>query len=407
MRFRTLTAQVAIAACAVAAPLHAQKALDLTADGLDRFLKGADAENVEMGKTGDQLKEIDNKISEFRKCKAAFDAAGTGSGKSGLALRLLMRAKCGASDEDGFQKDREKIVKGPQEAGAKAAGMKLDAYLDLKNRITSYFGGDRNGFTKAALDLLDSRQADIGRSLGLTMVKQSGGGSGGGGRMNGMWTPDYAWVYLGQLFALQYASGASAFEQPYKPGEWTQWTITDPNNSDGATVMERAFLGVQADSSEWWRMKAITPYKDNGKMTADTMIMEALYKPTSPYTKEIVRVRAKLPGNKDPQELMVPQGMGMINYNGFFGSRPTKESVDGATVGTEKVDTKAGSFTAKHVRFGNGGGNLDWWLTPDAPGGWVKFSGSSANGGDKKEVYTMEMSGKGTGAKSELGIVIK
>src|ERR1041385_271983 len=154
MRFRMLTAQVAIAACAVAAPLHAQKALDLTADGLDRFLKGADAENVEMGKTGDQLKEIDNKISEFRKCKAAFDAAGTGSGKSGLALRLLMRAKCGASDEDGFQKDREKIVKGPQEAGAKAAGMKLDAYLDLKNHITNYFGGDRNGFTKEALDLL-------------------------------------------------------------------------------------------------------------------------------------------------------------------------------------------------------------------------------------------------------------
>src|SRR2546430_48191 len=89
----------------------------------------------------------------FRRTPCAFDAAGTGSGKSGLALRLLMRAKCGASDEDGFQKDRQKLAEGPQEAGAKAAGFKTKDYLDLKNRITSYFGGDRNGFSKAGLDL--------------------------------------------------------------------------------------------------------------------------------------------------------------------------------------------------------------------------------------------------------------
>jgi hypothetical protein len=401
---------VAFIAMAAASQLHAQKALDLTADGLDRFLKGADAENVEMGKTGDQLKEIDAKIDAFRKCKSAFDAAGTGNGKSGLALRLLMRAKCGASDDGDMQKDREKIVKGPQEAGAKAAGLKLDAYLDLKGRITSYFSGDRNGFTAKALELLDSRQADLSKTMGLTMVRQSGGMSGGGmsgAHMPGMWTPDYAWVYLGQIFALEYASGASVFEQPYKPGEWTRWTISEPGNTDGVQTIERAFLAMTADSSEWWRLKTITPYKDNGQDKADTVIMEAQYKPTSPYTKEIVRVRAKLPGNKDPQELMVPQGMGMINYNGFFGSKPSKESVDGATIGTEKVDTKAGSFTAKHVRFGNGGGNLDWWLTPDAPGGWVKFTGTSNSSGDKKEVYTMEMVAKGTGAKSELGVVIK
>ena len=58
------------------------------------------------------------------------------------------------------------------------------------------------------------------------------------------------------------------------------------------------------------------------------------------------------------------------------------------------------------VRFGNGGGTLDWWLTSAAPGGWVKFTGG-ANGGDKKDLYTMQMIAKGTGAKSELGIVIK
>jgi len=217
--------------------------------------------------------------------------------------------------------------------------------------------------------------------------------------MTGMWTPDYAWAYIGQLFAMQYASGASMFEEHYKPGEWTQWSMSSSDSKDVQT-MERAFLAMQPDSSEWWRMKTLTSYKDNGKDMVDTVVIEALYKPTSPYTKELVRVRAKLPGNKDPQELMVPQGMGMINYNGAFGSKPTKESIDGATVGTESVSTKAGSFTAKHVRFGNGGGNLDWWLTSDAPGGWVKFTG-----GRDKDIYTIEMTAKGTGAKSELGVI--
>jgi hypothetical protein len=408
VRTRRITAQIAFLTFAAASQLRAQRVIDLTADVLDRFLKGADVENVESGKTGDQLKDLDEKIKKFRECKRNWEiATGSTDGKLGMAARIAMRAKCGASDEDGFQKDRQKLVEGPLEAGAKAGGFKAKDYQDLKDRITSYFGGDRNGFTKAGLDLLDSREADLSKALGLTMVHvRSAGSPSGMGRMSGMWTADYAWVYLGQLFAMQYASGASVFEEPYKPGEWTKWSITESGDSSQNQTMERAFLAMQADSSEWWRMKTLSAYKDNGKDMIDTVIIEALYKPTSPYTKELVRVRAKLPGNKDPQELMVPQGMGMINYNGFFGTKPSKESVDGATVGTESLVTKAGTFSAKHVRFGNGGGTLDWWLTPAAPGGWVKFTGG-ANGGDKKDLYTMEMIAKGTGAKSELGIVIK
>ncbi len=182
--------------------------------------------------------------------------------------------------------------------------------------------------------------------------------------------------------------------------------MTDAGSTVESQITERAFLAMQPDSSEWWRTKTISSYKDGNKVVADTVIMEALYKPTSEWTKELVRVRAKLPGNKDAQELLVPQGFGMINYNGtIFGSRPTKESIDGATVSTsEKVTTKAGSFTTKHVRFGAGNGNLDWWLSKEAPGGWVKFTGRS-NSGDEKAVYTQELIAKGTGAKSELGVI--
>jgi hypothetical protein len=409
MRIRTLAAQVAAVTLMAASQLRAQRVIDLTADMLDRYLKGADAENVETGKSGDQLKELDDKIKKFRDCKNAFDiATGNTGGKLGFAARMAMRAKCGASDEDGFQKDRQKLAEGPIEAGAKAGGFKTNDYHDLKDRITSYFGGNRNGFTKPGLDLLDAHEADLSKTLGLTMVHVTSGGMSGGGRsahMPGMWSTDYAWVYISELFAMEYGSGASMFEQPYKPGEWTQWKIT-AGARDQSQSIERAFLAMQADSSEWWRMKTLTPFKDNGKDMVDTVIIEALYKPTSQWTKEIVRARAKLPGNKDPQELLVPAGMGMINYNAMFPTRPTKESIEGATIGNETVDTKTGSFTAKHVRFGNGGGNLDWWLTPDVPGGWVKFT-AGATGAGNKDLYTMELVGKGDGAKSELGIVIK
>ena len=37
-------------------------------------------------------------------------------------------------------------------------------------------------------------------------------------------------------------------------------------------------------------------------------------------------------------------------------------------------------------------------------GGWVKFA---AIDNEKKPMYTMELVGKGTGAKSELGVTIK
>jgi hypothetical protein len=304
-------------------------------------------------------------------------------------------------------KERAKITEGPANAGAKTAGMKTGDFLSLKEKITAYMQGDRMGFSQAGLDLLKSRESALSKALGMPVVNLAGvGGPSGSRHMAGPWTTDYAWIYIGQLFAMQYASGAAMFEEAYKPGEWTRWSMTDGGSPDESQVMERAFLAMQPDSSEWWRMKTISSYKDGDKQVADTVILEALYKPTSQWTRELVRVRAKLPGNKDAQELLVPAGMGMISYNAaVLGGRPTKESIDGATVSaSEKVTTKAGAFTAKHVRFGAGSGNLDWWLTKEAPGGWVKFTGRS-NSGDDKALYTMELIAKGTGARSELGVI--
>jgi hypothetical protein len=129
--------------------------------------------------------------------------------------------------------------------------------------------------------------------------------------------------------------------------------------------------------------------------------MEALFKPQTDGVQEIVRMRGRMPGEKEPNEMMVPENMSTVATYGGFGMRPTKESVDGATVGNESVTTPAGSFTAKLVRFGSFGGKQEWWLVDSVPGGWVRYKASQSEGGDG---FTMELVAHGTGARSELGV---
>ena len=89
---------------------------------------------------------------------------------------------------------------------------------------------------------------------------------------------------------------------------------------------------------------------------------------------------------------------------GSFRARPTAESIEGATVGIESITTPAGTFKARHVRFGQPGGTLSWWVDESTTGGWVKFQ---VMDGGNQPTYVMELVGKGTGATSELGVTIK
>src|SRR3954467_1928503 len=196
MRIKSAVLYVAVLTVIAASQLQAQRVIDLTTDLLDRFLKGADAEQVELGKSGDQVKELDEKLKAFRECQKNFLGSQNSGGKLGLAARLALKAKCGATDEDGIVKDRNKITEGPAKAGAKLAGMKDNDYLSLKEKLTAYAQGDRNGFSQQGLDLLKSRESDLSRALGMpitqpmSMASLQGGGA-RGGHMSGAWTNDY------------------------------------------------------------------------------------------------------------------------------------------------------------------------------------------------------------------------
>src|SRR6185503_4692079 len=149
----------------------------------------------------------DSKISKFEQCKKDWEAAGAASGNKlgGFAARMAIRAKCGSSDADGFRKDRQKIMDGPESAAAAAGGFRLDAYRELRDRLRMYAGGDESGFTKSGLDILKARQKQLASLFGVSMtVAQAGSAGGRGIRGPAVWNTDYAWIWISQLFAVQY-----------------------------------------------------------------------------------------------------------------------------------------------------------------------------------------------------------
>lgn len=391
----------------IAMPLHAQT---ITIASLDRFITGKKAEAPELAKVAAQTKVLNAQIKEFRKCYAELREAGqvVGMSASGFKAKAITRAKCGTTSDEGWIEERGKLLASPQEIGARAAGMEPAEYEHVNEKAIAFLGGDRS-LSDAELKAFTARATELSNVLGVEYARAEGSGRSGGGGIGGMignamaghmsmYTPDMTWAYVTYLNSILYISGATMFETDYKPGEWTAWDIKDAAQPEQKMVLERAMIRRDADRSEWWRTKTITVSRES----ADTIILESQMKPMDAdgLAMTVVRMRGKFPGDSVGKELMVPENMHTISPRGF-GRKPTKESITGATIGTETIRVGSTSYSAKHVRFGSGDGDIDWWLSDRAPGGLVRVS-STANG--KESMWTMELTGTGKGAKSELGM---
>ena len=402
-------------------PLAAQGArqLDIAEEALDRFITAAAKEQAEGTASKTKLEDADARIARFEKCKSDIEAIGSVGGRLGLmAARRTIPGKCGAADSEALRKERQAIVDAPETAAAAAGNFPVAEYRSLRDRIRGYLAGDRTGFTPPTLDLLKRKESQlnavmngmvgdpearrVAAAAGAVVGRLAGALGVAGAGAGGVWSTDYTWVWISHLFSAHYSSGATLFEQDYAPGAWTRWQAKTPE-ADMVQETERAFLGRTADRGEWWRMKTVTRVEG---AAPDTVILEALFKPdsTNEYLQKLVRMRAKLPTDSAPQEMMVPERWATWNLMGSFSAKPTRESLEGATIGTETIRTPAGTFTARHVRFGTGAGTSEWWLDESTTGGWVKFQAVDT---ERKPQYVMELIGRGTGAKSELGITIR
>ena len=402
MRFRTLLF-AALAIFMVSPRLGAQ---DITDDAVTSFIKGRQAEKPELEKVGAQLDELDEKIKKWRDCAAIIQET-----MSGLKAKAALKVKCGATSDEGFRKERNKLLATPEQVGAAAAGMELRRYVKMKELVTMYLNGDRS-FGDGENKAMAAHAVELSNVMGIALAKasnedrgsgRSGGGLGGrlgnaiAGKM-AMFTPDMTWAYVGYLWSLMYMSGATMFETAYAPGQWTQWEIVDASQPDSKLVLERALLSRAADKTEWWRIK--TTSTEGGE--TQEIVLEAQFKPLDEQglTMQVVRMKGKLPGDTEGKELMVPEHLAMLSPGGF-GMKPTKESVAGATVGTDNIKVGSASYSARHIKFANAGGSMNWWVADKAPGSVVKveFAGKEEN-----QKWTMAMKANGTGAKSELGV---
>jgi hypothetical protein len=247
------------------------------------------------------------------------------------------------------------------------------------------------GCSKAIRSAIDSAGAGVGNAVGARM------GNAAASRMPAVGSPDFTQMYMTLIWAVAFGAGTYNVEpKEYAAGEFTKWKMK-MGGEDGEQWMERAFLQKTADGKEWWRVKYIMSNKSGNTTKSDTINVEALLAADG---SQLLRMRAKMPGDTAAKEMPVTE-----NTYGY--SKPinlTAESIQGATVGTESVSVPAGSFSAKHVRYGGmGGGTLDWWLSNNVPGGLVKYSVTSDQEASGKNAWVVELVGFGKGAKSELG----
>lgn len=431
MSFRPLSALLVSALLVSTAPAAAQTRLDDAA--VDRYIKARTADPAVAKAREAQRKELEAKIEGFRKCAEplgmAADAAGGGA-KVGLAARMAVRAKCGATSDEAWQKELAKLD----------AGDGVDPAVE--DRLLTYFtdstqldgrerraAGKRRPELEALLKDALADQATAARVLAAERRGRAGGAEDedddegaavraaaegllrgmGGGRGASLLGVNGGWGYIDYLYAFTYASGASLFETPYPEGAWTRWQLVDSSAAGETVQMERALLARLADGSEWWRTKAVISRAPAGKGRAavDTVVLEALLAPEMP--RRVVRMRARLPGTGEAREMLPPEGSGLLGTQALP-FRPTPESVAAATVGTEQV----AGVPARRVRFGAGdGGVLEWWLSSAVPGGWVKFAGTEPAGAGlpglsgKPATWTLLLVASGTGATSELGVVVR
>jgi hypothetical protein len=209
------------------------------------------------------------------------------------------------------------------------------------------------------------------------------------------WTAQWTNLYTGYLFNIAFGAGNySVTQDAYVPGEYTRWQMLENEEPTGAYI-QRAFLARTDEGNEWWHVT----YENAG--TEEAIILEGLF---SPDQEELLRLRGKFPG-EDAKEMPVEEG----TYGYTQPRTLSPESIEGATVGTETISVPAGSFEARHVRYGTPGATLEWWMDEDVPGELVKYLRRADNGTDDERStpasWVVELESYGDDATSELGVL--
>jgi len=218
----------------------------------------------------------------------------------------------------------------------------------------------------------------VGEALGAEIVRAADLPPPGSARYNQVMVQQ-AQIMFSYAFS---AGGMWPAEARHEPGEWTTYRVGATDGETALDTLERAFLKRTDDGNEWWRVR--------GVQEGEAWVYEALL---DPEQETVVRMRGKDPEGE----------VGEVPVTEETVYRPpqqlTEESVEGATEGTESVETPAGTFTARRVEYtgATSGGTVTWFLSDEVPGDVVQYEGRRQG-----REWTSTLLDYGTDATTEL-----
>lgn len=224
----------------------------------------------------------------------------------------------------------------------------------------------------------DAAGQTVGEALGAEIVRAADLPPPGSARYNQVMLSQ-AQIMFSYAFS---AGGMWPAEASYEPGEWTRYRVEATGGETALDTLERAFLKRTDDGNEWWRIR--------GVQDEEGWVYEALL---DSEQEEALRLRTKDPEGE----------VGEVPVTEETIYRPprelTEESIEGATEGTESVETPAGTFTARRVEYTGtaSGGAVTWFLSEEVPGNVVRYEGRREG-----EEWTSMLLDYGTDATTRL-----
>lgn len=217
--------------------------------------------------------------------------------------------------------------------------------------------------------------------------------------------PEMMYLYTMNVFrVLFYHGGYYVSSLSYEPMQYTRW---DASNVEQGDWFERTLMHRYSDGSEWWRVESRQKDEDDKEVT---LVMEALLSaPKDSGTRQIRRMRAMFPGEKESREIAITEADSkkwVLSSNRSL----TKESMKGMSKGVKTIKVPAGTFSATHLQMKgyNDFSHLDWYLSKDVPGQVVKYRNVTKEDDKEKVDWNIELMAHGTSKiVSKLGVKVE
>ena len=174
--------------------------------------------------------------------------------------------------------------------------------------------------------------------------------------------------------------------RPMSVGEWADYKWKG-GRTDGST-MRMALVGTEAVAGKpnYWYEIAFND-ATRGKTILQLLVPDFGFQSSSIHG--LIMKSGTEPAMRMPQQ-MVQMMAGQMDQN--FGANFTRKCQQTTFVGWEQVTVPAGAFRALHIK--DTGEQTDAWIVPDLYFGLVRAQ--------MKDGSSMELTGKGTGAKSSI-----